>query len=323
MILSNIKNIIPNKFKWIFHPVFIFISLSLTIITSFMLYIYWYIEIMQGLEFVINKFELDPGQILKTQTGFVFIVLSMLVTLVLIGMFLAFIYYQKTLQIYRLQHNFINNFTHELKTPVTSINLYLKTLLKHKIPEKDTKKYINYMLKDVDRLYKNINKILNLAEIESGIHKEKILIVDVEDKIRNFYNKNNYLFKNLDIKINSYLKDKFKSKMNLSLFEMLLINISVNAIKYNKSKKPKLEINITLNKNNLEIRFKDNGIGLKKNELKKIFRKFYQVNKEEYTEGSGLGLYLVQNITKIHNWKIKAEHTENGATFLLIMNRDL
>ena len=86
-----------------------------------------------GLNAVIRKANLDPNQALASQTWVVILVLSILVGIILMGFFIIFVYNLKTLQLYRLQHNFINSFTHELKTPVTALKLYLETFMKHEL----------------------------------------------------------------------------------------------------------------------------------------------------------------------------------------------
>ncbi|MGD9082645.1 MAG: sensor histidine kinase, partial [Desulfobacterales bacterium] len=114
-----------TRTKWFFHPIFIFIFSIVALATSLILYIYWYMEVSAGLKEVAGKFNLDHGQLLESETWVVILILSILVGIILVGIFIIFVYNQKTIQLYRLQHNFINNFTHELKTPVTSLKLYL------------------------------------------------------------------------------------------------------------------------------------------------------------------------------------------------------
>ena len=156
-----------DRSRWFFHPILIFVISILALGTSLILYIYWYIEVSTGLKGVVRKFNLDADQILTAQTWVVIMVLSILVGLILLGMFTIFAYSQKMVQLYRLQHNFINNFTHELKTPAASLRLYLETFQKHELARDDQLKYIGYMLSDVKRLSDNVTRILNLARIES------------------------------------------------------------------------------------------------------------------------------------------------------------
>ncbi|MDM8552792.1 HAMP domain-containing sensor histidine kinase [Desulfobacterales bacterium HSG2] len=309
--------------KWFFHPVFVFIFSIVALGTSLFLYIYWYMEVSTGLEAMVRKFNINPEQALESQTWVVILVLSILVAIILVGIFIIFVYNQKTLQLYRLQHNFINNFTHELKTPVTSLKLYLETFLKHDLSRDDQFKYIHYMIQDVERVSDNINRILNLARIESKSYRGDFVVSDIVHAVEQFYLGNDHLFRNCEINICNSSGRSFLYAINLSLFEMLLINLVTNAIKYNKSEVPKVNITFEVQKRQLHIRFEDNGIGLDKSEIKKIFRKFYQVGRSDNmtARGSGLGLYLVQCIARIHKGKIIAESKGlgKGSVFTLIL----
>jgi signal transduction histidine kinase len=105
---------------------------------------------------------------------------------------------------------------------------------------------------------------------------------------------------------------------------MLVMNILTNGIKYNDSEQPGIDIRFVRIKNKLHIRFEDNGIGIEKGDIKKIFRKFYQAAagrpESLLPRGSGLGLYLVQNIARMHKGKvIAANRPEAGAVFTLIL----
>jgi len=312
-----------NRSKWFFHPVFVFIFSIIALGTSLFLYIYWYMEVSTGLEVVVRKFNISPDQVLESQTWVVILVLSILVAIILVGIFTIFVYNQKTFQLYRLQHNFINNFTHELKTPVTSLKLYLETFLKHELSRDEQSKYIHYMIQDVGRLSDNINRILNLARIESKSYGGDFIVSDIVQVIEEFYHSNNHLFRNCDIHIHHPVGVSFSYSVNISLFEMLLINLLTNAIKYNKSDVPRIDIRFKARKRQLHICFEDNGIGLVKSEIKKIFRQFYQVGRSDNmtAKGSGLGLYLVQSIARIHKGKVIAESRGigKGSVFTLIL----
>ena len=104
---------------------------------------------------------------------------------------------------------------------------------------------------------------------------------------------------------------------------MLLMNLLTNAVKYNESDKPRVDISFEIKKHKLHIIFKDNGKGLEKAEIKKIFRKFYQVGQSDnmLVKGSGIGLYLARNIARIHKGKVVAESMGigKGATFSIIL----
>lgn len=300
--------------KWFLHPILIFIFSIAAVALSLFLYIYWYVEVSTGLKNVIQKANLDPDQVLASQTWLVILVLSILVGLILLGIFIIFVYNQKTQQLYRLQRNFINNFTHELKTPVTSLKLYLETFRKYEFSREDQLKYIGYMVQDVDRLSDNINRILNLAKVESKTYGGKFVTEDLVKVVDQFYKKNRRLFGNCEVHIHHPSEGDFSYRINRSLFEVLLMNLFTNAVKYNESEVPRLDIYFERTTRDLRIRLEDNGIGIPRSEIKKIFKKFYQVGRSDdmSAKGTGLGLYLVESITRIYKGKVTAESKDSG-----------
>ena len=169
--------------KWFFHPIFVFVLSAVALVCSLFLYIYWYVGISAGLKSLAYRYQLDPSQFIEASPWVVILVLSLLVGVILAGILIIFIYHLKTLQLYRMQQTFISNFTHELKTPVTSLKLYLETFTKHEITRDEQLKYINFMLQDAERLSNNISSILNLARIESKA-KEDIIAEQLDLEYR-------------------------------------------------------------------------------------------------------------------------------------------
>jgi len=316
-----------NRTKWFYHPVFVFIFSIVALAASLILYIYWYVKVSTGLKTLVQKFNIDSEQVFQAETWVVILVLSVLVAIILIGIFTIFVYNQKNLQLYRLQHNFINNFTHELKTPVTSLKLYLETFLKHELPREEQIKYIRYMLHDAQRLSENISRILNLARMESKNYSGEFSETELGGLIRIFFDDNRHLFGRCELHIHGDPAEPVFCSIIIPLFEMLLINLFTNSVTYNESETPVIHVCFARVKTKLHICFQDNGIGFEKKEKKKIFRKFYQVGCSENmtAKGSGLGLYLVQNIARIHKGKITADSPGpgKGAVFTLILPHNL
>ena len=321
------------KIKLMPNAIFIFIFSLVALLSSFVLYIYWYIEISSGLDDVVLKFDLDPRQVFESQPAVVVVVLSLLVGFIFTGLSMTFIYNLKMQQLYRLQNNFINNFTHELKTPVTSLKLYLETFQKHDLSKAEKNKCINFMLQDVHRLSNNISNILDLGHIESRYFQGEFVEQDLIKFVATFYAENAYLFQGAVINVEApdiekynkpaYVNPEYIVSINNSLFEMLLINLASNAIKYNEAKTPELVVSFRRYEKSLSMEFSDNGIGIERNQSKKIFKKFYQAARSNIksTQGSGIGLYLVQNIVQAHKGKIKVNSSGRGkgATFTVTM----
>lgn len=294
--------------RWFLHPVSIFVLSIIALGLSLFLYIYWYVEVSAGLQTVIQKYNLDAGQFFKLQTWVVIMVLSVLVALILTGIFVIFLYNVTILRLYRMQYNFINNFTHELKTPVTSLKLYLETFAKYELPREELLRYIDYMLADVERLSVNISRILGLASIEGKIHEGEFVTSDLVRFVEEFSLENRHIFRDCHIRVHKPSGAPLYYPIDRALFEMLLMNLLTNAVRYNNSRIPEIDVSFEVKRRHLHILFKDNGIGIEKKKIRKIFKKFYQAELPEdvVPRGSGLGLYLAENIVKIHRGNISA-----------------
>ena len=181
--------------RWFIHPIFIFILSTIALAISLFLYIYWYVTVSESLKSIISRYHLDPNQFFEAQTWVVILVLSLLVTAILIGILIIFNYNLKSLRLYRIQQTFINNFTHELKTPVTSIKIFLDTFVRHEIPRQEQLKYIGFMLQDIERLSHNINSILNVARMESRVFEGEFTLVHISEVIHDFLAANAHVFR--------------------------------------------------------------------------------------------------------------------------------
>jgi two-component system phosphate regulon sensor histidine kinase PhoR len=177
------------------------------------------------------------------------------------------------------------------------------------------------MLLDVERLSANINSILNLARIESRLQEGAPAPVDLPETIRRFITENRHIFHDCDIRVDPPPGGPLFYPVIISLFEMLLMNILTNAIKYNTSRKPRIDIAFENKEKSLLIHFRDNGIGIAQAECKRIFRKFYQARHDGPIPvgGSGIGLYLVQQIARLHHGKMVADSAGVGKGSVLTL----
>lgn len=219
-----------------------------------------------------------------------------------------------------LQRDFINNMTHEFKTPLSSILIASKYLIEQK-PIKDDKKlytYTDIIINQGNKLNAHIEKILNVAKsdyVPVELKKETVLIVPIIDEVIQ-----NVLLKypKANIKTEA-ISNEYTIETDVFHFSNLVYNLLDNAVKY-CSEDPKITIGITVENAVLKIAFKDNGIGISPKNISFIFDKFYRAQNEKSNEvnGFGLGLYYVKEICNLHNWKIKAENNlEKGLTITL------
>ena len=219
-----------------------------------------------------------------------------------------------------LQRDFINNMTHEFKTPLSSILIASKYLIEQN-PIKEDKKlhtYTDIIINQSNKLNNHIEKILNISKadyVPLELKKEKILIVPIiEETIENIQLK----YPEASIKIDS-TSAEYYIETDVFHFSNLVYNLLDNAVKY-CSEQPQITIRINLENQVLKLSFIDNGIGISPKNIPFIFDKFYRAQNEKSNEvnGFGLGLYYVKEICNLQNWKIKAENNlEKGITITL------
>lgn len=307
-----------KRIPWFLHPVLIFIGSLVAIIISLILFIYWSLKAKFGIENFVQKFNLHQDPLLELNTWITIFTLSILVVVIIVGISIIYVYYQKTINLYRLQNNFINNFTHELKTPLTSISLFLETLQNHDIEKSDRLKFLGYMREDTTRLEGIINHILSTAKIESNSYHKKIEEIELSSLIRNITEHHKQFKEQISIEFSDSFP--FKIYGDHELLGMLFINLITNAIKYNESDLRKLKIEMSKEGKYLLISFIDNGIGLSPEHSRKIFKKFYQVGDSlnVSSKGSGLGLFLAQIIAQMHRCKllVTSQGLGQGSTFI-------
>ncbi|WP_029272738.1 sensor histidine kinase KdpD [Flavobacterium sp. KJJ] len=219
-----------------------------------------------------------------------------------------------------LQRDFINNMTHEFKTPLSSI-LIASKYLSEQNPIKEDKKlhtYTNIIINQSHKLNNHIEKILNIAKSDYApleLKKETVLIVPIiGETIENIQLKYPEAIINIET-----LSADYQIETDVFHFNNLVYNLLDNAVKY-CNEKPEILIRITVENQILKLAFVDNGIGISPKNISFIFDKFYRAQNEKSNEvnGFGLGLYYVKEICNLQNWKIKAENNpENGITITL------
>ncbi len=226
-------------------------------------------------------------------------------------------------QLSDIQKLFINNLTHELKTPISSIGLSAQVLSDEQIVDNPQRlsEYVRIILEQSNRLARNVEKVLNLASLE----KNRIQLVLEKTDLDKFVGKTTERFLQSETGMHASIRFTDISPgetiwADLFHFANVIQNILENAAKYCK-RPPEIEISILKKGRFLCLSFRDNGIGIPRAERKKIFRKFYRVSTGNIhdVKGFGLGLDYVSRIVKAHRWKIKVGENNNGGSVFMIM----
>lgn len=222
----------------------------------------------------------------------------------------------KEVALARQQKNFLLSITHEFKSPLASVKLYLQTLQKRELDalQKDT--FIKHAIQDVDRLNGLVENALFATQIERktfSINKENQNVSEIINALISTYIQNPV--KNIKIK-HSIEKDVFLNVDKLG-FTSIINNIFENAVKY-APENTEISIELKRLQDKVLISITDRGPGIPEVEKTKIFQKFYRIGNEETRKykGTGLGLYIANYICELHQAKISIKDVKpNGSIF--------
>ncbi|WP_395090761.1 sensor histidine kinase [Vaginella massiliensis] len=224
------------------------------------------------------------------------------------------------------RREFLGNISHELKTPLFSVQGYLLTLIEGGVEdEKIRDKYLNRINKSVDRLIYLVKDLDMITDFERGnlrlnwgtfnitaLAQEVIDLLEI--KAEN---------KKIVIGLSPSNLQPIMVKGDMEKIQQVLINLVVNAIHYSENKS-KIKIQITEIDNKVKVDVIDQGIGMKKEDMDRIFERFYRIEKSRNRNlgGSGLGLAIVKHILEAHQQKISVKSKwEEGSTFTFYLDK--
>ena len=199
-----------------------------------------------------------------------------------------------------MRTDFVANVSHELKTPLTSISGFVETLkLNENIDIETRNRFLGIIESESDRLKRLIDDILLLSFIEKKETKS-IELVNIYEVFMEVYEMTHYFAKSKNINVSYKFSDQNISILsNRDYVKQIFLNLIDNAIKYTPENKD-VYVEVYYDKNNLVIKVGDNGIGIPKEDIKRIFERFYRVDKARSREvgGTGLGLAITKHIVK-------------------------
>ncbi len=214
------------------------------------------------------------------------------------------------------QHDsFINSVTHELKTPIASIRLYLQTLERRDVPETQRREFYRLMLDDADRLMNTVEQVLKAGR--AGAHKREHISLDFGELVQQCVERtrNSYHLQPDVLRFESGINGSgSRVQGDPEDLQTAVANILDNAVKYSAGKVDVLVRLTSQDKQQLTLSVQDRGVGIPPNELKSIFKRFYRVPGRALPQvrGTGLGLFLVRTIAKRHGGRVFADSAGEG-----------
>ena len=233
---------------------------------------------------------------------------------IIAGMVLNTIFLVREIRRNEQHDSFINAVTHELKTPITSIRLYLETLQKRNVDEEKRSQFYGIMLDDTDRLLRTVEQVLKAGHLSQKKDFANFRPIEVEPVLREcmelvatrHHLNGNALHWSTAPAANEHYTVMGEAEELRTAF----LNILDNAVKYSRDKVDVAVDLVTPSIDRLEIRVTDKGIGIQRGDLKRVFKRFYRAANPS-VKGSGLGLFIVRAIARRHGGKVTA-HSEGA-----------
>ncbi len=282
------------------------------------------IFLVLGISLVVLAVALNVGWIFLSLQQIALLIFGILFfALIITGLILNMIFLVREIRRNEQQDAFLNAVTHELKTPITSMRLYLETLQRRTVSEEKRDEFYEIMLGDTDRLMQTVEEVLQASKTRESnrkLHISNINLTNLISDCANLVEVRHKLSKD-DISIRSNTDEPIIIEGDADELQTLFRNLLENAVKYS-TENPVIKIVIRKRKRDeAEVRIKDQGIGIARQEQKAIFKRFYRVDNPatQLAKGTGLGLFMVDSIVTRHGGNVQAKSLGEGkgATFIV------
>jgi two-component system, OmpR family, sensor histidine kinase SenX3 len=259
--------------------------------------------------------------LLNWRTGILLFLGVILLTMIISGVVLNTTFLVREVRRNAQHDAFINAVTHELKTPVASIRLYLETLQSRAVDDARRQEFYRIMLEDSDRLLSTIEQVLRTGRIGASSRKLNVIRIDVRDLVEECLARARTLHGLSPAALEYHPGPPAEILGDMDEVRAAVSNLIDNAVKYSTAQvKVKVETS-RVDGRYIALRVRDQGAGIPKAELKRVFKRFYRVPGPlaARIKGTGLGLYIVRSVAKRHGGRAWAESEGPGlgSTFVL------
>lgn len=310
------------KTSWLYHPVTIFLAIQVLWIALLVVWVRWYLEKHAQLREMAQRLraqaELERFAWWPLAEG------AILLALILAGATFIFIYWSKQHRLNQMQRTFVSNVTHELKSPVASIQLALETMAMRNLPEEKRREYLEMMLGDTERLTALIDRILGAARIEKKRGRYRLEQVSMRRFVEEVLEEDRHLFEKDSHTILFEKGADARVAIDRSAMHVVLANLIENAAHYSP-RGSVIRIKLQRDIRSCRLDVVDSGDGIPRKDMKNVFKLFWRgMERPQFRgRGTGLGLYIVRNIVKDHKGKVWANSPGlgRGSTFTVRLPR--
>jgi signal transduction histidine kinase len=309
-----------KRTKWLYHPVTIFLAMQVLWVLLMVLWVRWYLEKHAQLREMAAKLrtDVDSSGWLPLLEG------GILLALILAGATIIFIYWNKQHRLNATQRAFVSNVTHELKSPVASIQLALETLALRDLSPEARREFLSMMLDDTDRLNTLIERILGAARIERHRGRYQLEPISLRSFIDDLLDKDRHLFEKDGHVVVFEKGGDARVAVDPSAMRAVLSNLLENAARYSP-RGSVIRMRLQREMRHCRLEVIDTGEGIPRQDLRNVFKMFWRGGESTglRTRGTGLGLYIVRNIVRDHGGKVWAYSAGpgRGTTFTVRLPR--
>ncbi len=307
-------------FGRILNPLVALIGIQLAWVLVVVFWIYWFLGSNRKLRALAERYSPE-----LLQGGLDWIILVeglLLLAVILAGVYVLFLYWNRQVHLYRAQRDFIAQMTHELKSPLASLQLHLETIRLRRPEPPQLESFVKTMLEDTDRLHGLINNLLSANRLDQKGLRLTLRPCDFSAFITSYFEERRATLPP-GAKLELEIEEGLFTRIEAESFEMVLRNLLENSVLYADGP-PRIRISLVGEGGYCHLTFADQGRGIERREQKKVFRIFYRVRRSgETIRGSGLGLFIVRAMVIRHKGKVwlESDGANKGTRFHIQLPR--
>ena len=292
---------LPIKTRWLYHPVTIFLSIQVLWILLMVVWIRWYVEKNAQVRELAQQLR---AQVVLEGWWVPLVEGGILLTLILAGATLIFIYWNKQHRLNQMQRSFVSNVTHELKSPVASIQLALETMALRDLPEGKRQEFLGMMLDDTERLTTLINRILGAARIDKQRGHYSLESTSMRRFVEELLEEDRHLFEKDGHVVILEKGADARVAIDRVAMRVVVSNLIDNAARYSP-RGSTIRIRLQRDLRSCRLEVIDSGEGIARKDFKNVFKMFWRgESNPSHKRGTGLGLYIVRHIVKDHGGRV-------------------